>query len=90
MKKKTPKQLVKDAVYAHADLNAFAAVVALLEGGIVSADAQPDDFKIIAMAQRAQQRCLSRYDRAMNALGMPYGDMVAPPPNSETKRPEAE
>lgn len=77
MKPKAEKKLIRDAVEAHADLNVFAAVVALLEGGIVSAGAQPDDFKIIAMAQRAQQRCLARYDRAMNALGHPFGGKSA-------------
>lgn len=73
MKKKTQKQLIRDAVEAHSDLNIFASVVAALEGGTLSGAAQPDDFKIIAIAQRAQQRCLVRYDRAMNALGHPYG-----------------
>lgn len=72
-KSKDRKRLIRDVVEAHADLNAFASVVALMEGGIVSSGAQPDDFKIIALAQRAQQRCLARYDHAMNALGHPYG-----------------
>lgn len=61
-------EYVKAAVEAHADLNIFAAVVAMLEGGTVSARAQPDDFKVIALCQRAQQRCLRRYDRALAQL----------------------
>lgn len=67
------KELIKAAVEAHADLNIFAAVVAILEGGTVSASAQPDDFKVIALCNSAQQKCLRRYDRAIAALGHPYG-----------------
>lgn len=58
----------KAMVQAHTDLNIFAAIVAILEGGTVSADAQPDDFKIIKLCQRAQAKCLRRYDRAHAAL----------------------
>lgn len=72
-KRKSQKQLVQDAVEAHSDLNVFAAVVSMLEGGTVSSSAQPDDFKIIAQCERAQQRCLVRYDAALAALGIPYG-----------------
>lgn len=68
MKRKTKTELLKDVVEAHTDLNIFAAIVAILEGGTVSARAQPDDFKIIAMSVRAQQRCLARYDKARAAL----------------------
>lgn len=38
--KKTQKQLIQDAIEAHSDLNIFAAIVATLEGGTVSARAQ--------------------------------------------------
>lgn len=67
MKREPLEQLIKEAAKAHSDLNIFYGVVALLEGGTVSADAQPDDFKIIALAKRAAQRCLVRYDRACTA-----------------------
>jgi hypothetical protein len=50
----------------------FASIVAILEGGTVSANAQPDDFKIIRICQAAQQKALHRYDRACDALGAPY------------------
>lgn len=69
---RTKRALIKTAAEAYADLNIFAACVAILEGGTVSADAQPDDFKVIALCLKAQQRCLKRYDRAMAALGAPY------------------
>lgn len=85
--RKTQKQLVKDAAAAHSDLNIFAAIVEMLEGGTVSSDAEPYDAKVISLCQRAQQQCLRRYDRAMNALGMPYGRHPTEPLAAEpTKR----
>lgn len=65
--------LLKAVVEAHTDLTVFASIVSILEGGTVSARAQPDDFKIIAMCQRAQQRCLTRYDKARDALSAADG-----------------
>lgn len=73
MKRKSTKELVQDAVEAHSDLNIFGAIIAILEGGTVSARAQPDDFRIINLCQKAQTKCLRRYDRALEALGCPYG-----------------
>lgn len=64
----TTLQAAEAMARAHTDLNIFAAVVHLLEGGLVSSDSQPDDFRIIAMAQRAQQRCLARHDAAEAVL----------------------
>lgn len=66
------REHIREANAAHTDLNIFAAVVALLEGGLVSSGAQPDDFKIIKLAQQAQARCLRRYDDAMARAGAPY------------------
>lgn len=68
MKRKSAKDFIKDAVEAHTDLNIFEAVVAILEGGTVSARAQPYDFRVIALCMRAEQQCLRRYDRAISAL----------------------
>lgn len=73
MKKKTQKDWIKEAADAKSDLNIFAAVAAIMEGGTLSTDSQDDEFKFVAMSQRAQKRCLTRYDRAMDALGYPYG-----------------
>ncbi len=67
-KRKTRGDLAEEVAKAHTDLNIFAAIEATLEGGIVSADVQPDDFAIIRICQRAQQRCLRRYDNALAAL----------------------
>lgn len=60
----TTQEAAKAMAQAHTDLNVFGAIVELLEGGLVSADVQPDDFRIIDLAKRAQQRCLRRYDEA--------------------------
>lgn len=60
-----------EAARAHTDLNIFAAVVSLLEGGHVSSDVQPFDFRIIRLAQQAQQRCLKRYDDAVARANSP-------------------
>lgn len=62
------RKWLKALVEAHTDLNMFAAVVAMLEGSIVSVSAQPDEFKVIALCQKAQLKCLRRYDRALKAL----------------------
>ena len=62
------KDHAQEMAEAHTDLSVFAAVVALLEGGLLSAGAQPDDFKIIALAKRAQVKCLRRFDRARAKL----------------------
>lgn len=63
---------IKEANDALSDLNMFAAIVAILEGGSMSSGSQPDQFRIINQAQNAQARCLRRYDKAMAALGAPY------------------
>lgn len=68
MKDKTRGDLAREAARAHTDLNIFAAVAAMLEGGTVSADAQPYDFRVITICQQAEQQCLRRYDRAIAAL----------------------
>lgn len=67
-------EFIKAAAKAHSDLNIFAAVVAMLEGGTLSSDVQAIEFQIIAICQRAQQKCLARYDRAVaKAGGGTYG-----------------
>lgn len=68
MKRKSRREIAKEAAQAHTDLNIFYGVIALLEGGTVSSDAQPHDFRIIRICQQAGQKCLARYDRAIEAL----------------------
>lgn len=67
-KRKTRRDLAKDAAEARSDLNIFYGVIALLEGGTVSARSNPHDFKIIDRCRKASEQCLRRYDRAMAAL----------------------
>ena len=55
---------IKEAAQAHSTLNTFAAVVALLESGLVYC---PESYKaadrIIKIAEQEQQRMLRKYDR---------------------------
>lgn len=68
---------VKEACKAHTDLNIFAAVVALMETSLLSSDSHPDEARIVALCQRAQAKCLARYDREM-ALALPNDDRPTP------------
>jgi hypothetical protein len=70
--KKTIRDYLKEATQAHADLNTFAAIVALLESGLNSADTNTAAQRIIGIAQREQSRCLNRMDAAAAKLGAPY------------------
>lgn len=64
------KNHTKEAARAHSTLNAFAGVVALLEGGLVYC---PEAYKaadqIIKIAQKVQQRMLRKYDREVALAG---------------------
>lgn len=55
--------LIKEAARAHTNLNTFASVVSLLEGGHVYGYQREAD-QIIRICNRAQQRFLDQYDRA--------------------------
>lgn len=69
MKKKTVDQLIKDVAQAHTNLNVFASVVSILEGGhLYGAISDEAANRIIAISQREQARCLKRYDEAVAAL----------------------
>jgi hypothetical protein len=64
--RKTLKDRIAEAATAHTDLTMFYGVVALLEGGTVSADADPDAQRIIAICKKAAGKCLRRMDDAIN------------------------
>jgi len=55
---------VGQAADAMADLNCFAAIVALLESGLNHAPTHKTAERIIALAREEQQRCLRRLDAA--------------------------
>jgi hypothetical protein len=68
MRKKTLADHAKAAAKAHTDLNVFYGVIALMEGGLMSADSQSDVQRLIASCQRASAKCLARYDAALLRL----------------------
>ena len=63
---KVIREHVKDAAEARSDLNILYGVIAILEGGTMSADCQANVQRIIGTCQREAQRCLRRYDLAID------------------------
>ena len=56
---------VKDGARALSDLNTFAAVVTVLEGGhIMCSASQPAVKRIVTICKREQQKLLREYDAA--------------------------
>lgn len=55
---------VREAAKALADLNVFAAIVALLESGLNHSPTHKTASRIVKIAKDEQQRCLRRYDDA--------------------------
>lgn len=60
---------IKEAADAHSDLNIFAAVEALMESSLVSSACFPTEARIVKICQAEIQKCLSRYDRAVEKAG---------------------
>ena len=58
------RDLVRDASQAHCDLNILYGVIALLEGGTMSAKTYKSVQRIISICKIESGRCLTRYDRA--------------------------
>jgi hypothetical protein len=67
VKKRSLKGLIEDASRARSDLNIFYGVIAILEGGTITADSDQPAQRIISICQAAGQRCLVRMDRAVAA-----------------------
>ncbi len=63
-KEKKIDALVVEASKAHCDLNILYGVIALLEGGTMTANCQTSVQRIITICQNEGQRCLRRYDKA--------------------------
>lgn len=61
-KRKSTADHVKQAAEAHTDLTVFYGVIALMEGGLISADSYRDADRIIRICRRAGAKCLRRYD----------------------------
>lgn len=63
---KKSKDHLKEACQAHTNLNIFAAVVSLLEGGhLYGCDNDAAAQRIIGICKREQDKCLRRYDHAL-------------------------
>lgn len=59
-------QHVKEAAEAHTNLNVFASVVSILEGGhLYGAASDRAAQRIIEICKAEQSKCLARYDRAL-------------------------
>lgn len=58
----TRDQHIKQAADVLSDLNTFAIVVSILEGGHTHAFCQAEEFRIIKIAQAAQSKLLDIYD----------------------------
>lgn len=65
-KVKWAKDYAEDAARAHSNLNAWGAVVALLEGGtLIGRDTHRAQQRVIKIAQAEMQKHLAKYDRAL-------------------------
>jgi hypothetical protein len=67
-KRRSTKELLKQATEAHTDLNVFYGVISLMEGGLLGPDSYEDAERIIAICKSTSQKCLRRYDKAVAAL----------------------
>lgn len=59
---------VRAAITAHTNLNVFAAVVAILEGGVIYGGDNAAARKIIAICKKEQERQLAKFDAALIRL----------------------
>lgn len=55
---------VQDAAKAHTDLNVFYAVIAIMEGGLLSSDSYGDAHRIVTICKSAGGKALARFDKA--------------------------
>lgn len=62
-------QSIESAAEALSDLNTFAIVVSILEGGHVHAPSYAGAQRIINICQREQAKRLREYDRAVEKAG---------------------
>ena len=64
----TARQHAEAASVAHCDLNIFGGVMALLEGGTMSADTYSEVERIIVICRSGSQKALRRFDRHIAAI----------------------
>lgn len=68
LKQITTLEHAKCMAVARSDLNTLYAVIAVLEGGTISADHQGDVSRIIRICQNGAQKALERYDDHADAI----------------------
>lgn len=71
-KKLTPLEAAKVANEAHTDLNIYHAIIALLEGGLMSSDDLATQQRIITTCKNAGHRALQRMDAALAKVDSSY------------------
>lgn len=65
MATKRLKDRIEDAAKARCDLNIFYGVIAILEGGTISADSNSGAQRIITICKSESAKCLRRMDDAI-------------------------
>ena len=63
-----PDKLTRAAMDAHSNLNIFAAIAAILEGGVIYGGDNAAAKKIIGICLKEQQRLLTLQDKAVAAI----------------------
>lgn len=65
---------IKEAAEAHTNLNVFASIVSILEGGhLYGATSDRTAQRIIEICKAEQAKCLARFDRA-RAMSLSNGE----------------
>lgn len=67
--RKKQRAWAQDAAVARCDLNVLYAVIAILEGGTVSAKVNATAERIIKACKSESAKCLTRYDHALAQIG---------------------
>jgi len=63
-KKRTVDTELQAACRAHNNLNIFAAVIALMESGLLYSESYPMADRLVQLCKKEQQKCLKLYDAA--------------------------
>jgi len=66
---KKQREWCREAAIARCDLNTLYSVIAILEGGTISADCQTTINRIIKACKAESGKCLTRYDHAIAQIG---------------------
>ncbi len=68
-REKKQREWAKEAAVARSDLNTLYGVIAVLEGGTMSADCYVAVNRIIRTCKTESAKCLTRYDHAIAQIG---------------------